>query len=374
MAARGVEVHVGDSSRLAMSRFSRYCKSFTRLPDFFLEPDAYIDAVNRAMQKTGARVLLPCFEDVELFIRHRERLPQDALLAVPALNDWAVAEDKLDYVERVAAAGCPVPATWRIESREQLRELTRQLEFPVVVKVRMGNGARGVEIVEQADKLEATFFGIVDTYDLPQSRWPIVQQGLNGKKYKLDGVFDRGKCVGTGTYRILRCKGAGRFGTSTYRITDEFPELTEYCIRALEALNWHGIFNTDWICSAEGLPHLIDINGRLSGGVAVPTLAGMDLPWLWYQVAVGVQEIMPIQQTPDVRVRWLLGDAIGMVEHLKTGKVREAVAILRPIPGCRHDDLSWSDPFPLFGEAADYFWKFARSRGSTRPDIAGMVR
>lgn len=286
LAARGVDVHVGDSSALAMSRFSRHCRSFTRLPDFFQAPDAYIEAVSAALRKTGARVLLPCFEDVELVIRHGERLPDDTLIAVPALKDWTVAEDKFDYLERVKAAGCPVPETWRVESREQLRELAAKFDFPVVVKVRMGNGARGVEIVECAESLENAFFGIVESYKLPPHRWPIVQQGLRGKKYKLDGVFDRGKCVGTGTYRILRCKGAGRFGTSTYRVADEFPELTDYCVRAFEALNWHGMFNTDWICDDNGVPRLIDINGRLSGGVAVPTLAGMDLPWLWYQVAV----------------------------------------------------------------------------------------
>lgn len=374
LAARGIDVHVGDSSALAMSRFSRHCRSFTHLPDFFQAPDDYIEAVSTALSETGARVLLPCFEDVELFIRHRERLPEDTLIALPALEDWTVGEDKFDYLERVAAAGCPVPETWRVESRDQLLELSAKIDFPVVVKVRMGNGARGVEIVDCAEDLQRAFVGMVDTYKLPAHRWPIVQQGLGGKKYKLDGVFDRGKCIGTGTYRILRCKGAGRFGTSTYRITDEFPELTEYCTRAFEALNWHGMFNTDWICDDDGVPHLIDINGRLSGGVAVPTLAGMDLPWLWYQVAIGAKNIEPMRQQKNVRVRWLLGDAIGLVEHALGGKAREALSILRPVPGCRHDDFSLSDPIPLFGEAIDYFWKFARARGSTRPDVDGMVR
>jgi len=374
LAVRGVDVHVGDNSALAMSRFSRYCKSFTRLPDFFSEPENYVDALVAAIKKTGARVLLPCFEDVELIIRNKDQLPQGILIAVPSLTDWSVAEDKYDYLHRVAEAGCPVPETWRITSRDQLRALGSELDYPVVVKVRMGNGARGVEIVENAASLESAFFNIVETYDLPLERWPIVQQGLGGKKYKLDGVFDRGRCVGTGTYRILRCKGAGRFGTSTYRVTDEFPELTEYCIRAFEALNWHGMFNTDWICDEEGVPRLIDINGRLSGGVAVPTLAGMNLPWLWYQTAIGQSPVDSLTQVSDVRVRWLLGDAIGLVEHVTAGKFKQALAILKPVPGCRHDDFSWADPLPLLGEAADYFWKFVRSRGSVRPDVDGMVR
>src|SRR6056297_63857 len=158
LAQRGVEVHVGDSSALAMARFSRYSRTFSRLPDFFSEPDAYVSAVSDAMQRAGARVLLPCFEDVELFIRHRHRLSADTLMALPALPEWTVAEDKLDYVERVGAAGCPVPETWRIESHDHLRKLAAEIDYPAVVKVRMGNGARGVAIVEHARELESAFF------------------------------------------------------------------------------------------------------------------------------------------------------------------------------------------------------------------------
>jgi hypothetical protein len=34
LGQKGIDVHVGDASPLAMSRFSRYCKSFTKLPVF----------------------------------------------------------------------------------------------------------------------------------------------------------------------------------------------------------------------------------------------------------------------------------------------------------------------------------------------------
>jgi predicted ATP-grasp superfamily ATP-dependent carboligase len=374
LAARGVEVHVGDNSPFAMSRFSRFAKSFTRLPDFFAEPEAYVEALGEAIEQTGARVLMPCFEDVELVIRHRDRLPADVQVALPALEDWAVAEDKLDYVERVGAAGCPVPQTYRIESKEVLRELAALLAFPVVVKVRMGNGARGVEIVERAEDLEARFFSLVEEFELPVHRWPIVQEQLRGRKFKLDGVFRDGEKVATSVFEILRCKGANKFGTSTFRETVDKPELAGHAVQALEALHWHGMFNTDWICDEQGTAHLIDINGRLSGAVAVPYEAGMDLPWIWYQVSLGLDEVDAEDARSGVRVRWILGDSIGLVEHLLAGEFRGALAILVPSRGCRHDDLVWHDPLPFFGQGLDYLAKFIRARGSVRPMTKGMVR
>lgn len=374
LAARGVQVHVGDSSPFAMCRFSRHTASFTRLPDFFVQPEGYVAALAEALERTGAEVLLPCFEDVELIIRHRERLPGHVRVALPDLDDWAVAEDKLDYIDRVAAADCPVPATHRIGSRSEVQRLARELEFPVILKVRMGNGARGVEIIETRAELEPRVFAMIEEFDLPEGRWPIVQEQLRGRKFKLDGVFRNGDSLATSVFEILRCKGAGKFGTSTYRRTVDFPQITQDAIRAMKALNWHGMFNTDWICDDNGTARLIDINGRLSGAVAVPFEAGMDLPWIWYQVSAGFGEIEAEDARPGVHVRWLIGDGIALVEHAMAGKFWDAAKILMPRPGCRHDDFSLRDPLPFFAEGFDYFMKFARARGSTRPMTEGMVR
>lgn len=374
LAAHGVEVHVGDSSRFAMSRFSRFSKSFTLLPDFFEYPEAYIVTLVDAIKRTGCKVLMPCFEDVELVIRYIERFPSDIYVAVPELSDWAVAEDKLDYVQKVAAAGCPVPKTFKIESREELLDISSRLLFPVVVKVRMGNGARGVEIVEKPEFLEERYFAMIDEFKLPKHRWPIVQEQLRGRKFKLDGVFRNGENVATSVYEILRCKGAKKFGTSTFRVSLEEAELTKNAIKALHALNWHGMFNTDWICDDKGTARLIDINGRLSGAVAVPFESGIDLPWLWYQVSTGDNEISVQDGRYGVKVRWLLGDAIAFIEHLLEGNFRDGFKILLPSPFCRHDDFVWYDPLPFFGQCLDYLSKFVRSRGSVRPITKGMVR
>ncbi|MEX0450075.1 ATP-grasp domain-containing protein [Spiribacter sp. 221] len=374
LAAHGVTVHVADSSRFAMTRFSRYAASFNRLPDFYTAPVAYIDALGEAMRRRGAQVLLPGFEDIELIMRHRDRLPEAVQVALPAIEDWAVAEDKLDYLARVGAAGCPVPESWTVRDDAEVEAAAAAFDYPALVKVRMGNGARGVEIVESPTALKESVRRLVKTFDLPAHRWPIIQRQLRGRKFKLDGVFCNGEPVGMAPFEILRCKGAGKFGTSTYRRSVEQPAVVEYATTALKALNWHGMFNTDWICDDAGVPHLIDINGRLSGAVAVPYEAGIDLPWLWYQVSAGLTPDTGMQAQSDVHVRWLLGDGIALVEHLLTGKFRHALGALRPVPGCRHDDFHWRDPLPLFGEAADYLYKFIASRGSVRPVTEGMVR
>lgn len=374
LAKRGVTVHVGDNSALAMSRVSRYTRSFTRLPDFFAEPQQYISALREAIIRTGAEVLLPCSEDIELVIRHREELPEYVQVVVPALSDWVIAEDKRGYIERVKRVGCPVPETFDVESTEHLQELARKLRFPVLVKVRMGNGARGVRVVENRELLENEFFKIVSDFDLKQDRWPVVQEMLCGRKIQMDGLFNKGKHVGTGVYEVLKSKGADNFGTSIYRITVDEPEVLDNAIKAMAALNWHGIYNIEWVYDAKGTARLIDINGRLGGAVAIVYEAGLDLPWIWYQIALGREELDVGEFRVGVKGEWVLGEAIALVEHLASGRFRESLSILRPKNNVVRDDFLWSDPLPFVFELVDYFVKFARSRGSIRPVTKGMVR
>lgn len=372
LARRGVAVHVGDSSPVAMSRFSRHSASFTRLPDFYQRPEEYVDALARAMDATGAEVLLPCFEDIEVVVRHRDRLPDHALMALPALHDWERAEDKFDYIQALATTGCPTPRTRRIESRDELADVHREFDFPVVVKIRTGNGARGVAIVERPSELEATFFKIVEMFQLPPHRWPVVQERLTGEKFKEEGIFCGGKSLASVVYRILRCKEPNLFGTSTLRETLEHPQLVGFAAEALSALNWNGVYNTDWICDEKGVPHLIDINGRLSGALAICYAAGADIPWMWYQMSIG-QTPEAASYRPGTRARWLLGDMIGLVQHLRAGALRQMPGILRP-QFCYTDDFSWTDPVPLFAEAGDYLYKFVASGGSFTPTTQGMVK
>jgi len=289
LGARGIEVHVGDHSPFAMSRFSRHAKSFTRLPDFFAEPSRYIDELVAAMEKTGARVLFPCHEDVEIVIRHRERFPEHIQVAVPAFDDWNTAEDKLDYVRHVEATGCPVPETFEVNSEAGLTELREKLDFPVVVKTRIGNSAKGVVIVHYPDALEEIFFGLVKRYQLAPDRWPTIQAFVPGKKIGVLGIYNQGKHVSSIVFDIVRSKGAANFGTSTYRVTIDDPEIRANAIKAMESLNWHGVVDMDWLRDENGTARLIDINGRLGGATALTYISGMDMPWLWYQVAIGVR-------------------------------------------------------------------------------------
>ncbi len=374
LGERGIEVHVGDTSKLAMSRYSRYCKSFTQLPDFFEHPETYFDAVLEAMKKSGAIVLMPAHEDVQIFSQRVGDLPDWVQLAVPDYKMWNIGEDKLDYVEAAQESGCPVPVTHKVSSVVELEEIAEQVDFPVLIKTRIGNSAKGVFIAKDRDLLIKEFKAIVEEFNLSEDRLPVLQEFLPGPKVGVLGVYNHGKHVGSVVFDIVRSKGASNFGTSTYRITINDSDIRQSAIAIAEHLQWNGVVDMDFVRDAQGKGYLIDFNGRLGGATALTYFAGVDLPYLWYLIAIDKCDTEAALPRSDVHARWILGDTLSALSSLRHGWCREFLQTILPHWGCNHDDFNMKDPLPFFFQCLCYLCKFVSAKGNVNPVTQGMIR
>lgn len=374
LGQRGIDVHTGDTSPLAMSRFSKYSKSFTKLPDFYTQPERYFEEVCNALKKTGAKVLLPCHEDVEILSKNQDDLPSDVHIAVPDGDTCTLVNDKFTFIERARKNGCPTPETLQISDSDELENLKETLRWPVVIKARSGNSAKGVRFAHNFVQLKEKFTELVYTFNLSKDRWPVIQEYLPGKVISVWALYDRGRYVSSINVEFLRCKEPQLLGTSTFRKTVDNDTITECTIAALNAFNWNGVANLDFMLDAEGNPKLLEINIRLGGATAITFFSGVDYPYLWYLVALGE----PLGNLPlyhaDVKSRWIIGDCIAFLERIKRMKIKEALEILLPQKNCYHDDFNFRDPVPLLFEGLDYFVKFVKAGGSVNPVTENVIR
>lgn len=375
LSRRGVRVHVGDASPLAMGRFSRHAGSFSRLPDFFASPDDYVAAVVTAMERTGARVLLPCHEDVGVFCRRMDRLPRWIRSALPEPGAYDLVNDKRRVVEYAGRLGIPTPRSRAVAREDDLEAIASELGWPVVVKTHVGNSAKGVRIVRDAAGLRTAFRNLVSDFGLPQDRWPFIEEYLPGRACGACLLLDRGRVVASFAEEYLRCKGGGLFGTSTYRRSmPDAPGVLDPARRLLESVGWHGVAHCDFLAGADGGFRLIEVNPRLWGAVSLSVAAGVDFPGLWYDLAAGrpMPAVSP-EASDRTRCRWILGDLFAAGTLAARGRPLQALRALRPVPGVAHDDWSWSDPLPFAFECMDYLGRSLRM-GGTNPAGRGMIR
>ncbi len=375
LAARGVEVHVGDASRLAMCRWSRRAASFTRLPGPWGGGEAYAAAVGEAVRRTGAKVVIPGHEDALLLARHRDLLPPGTLLPVGPAEDLERLNDKGRLVEAARAAGVPVPETFFPASREDLAARAPSLRYPVVVKTRLGNSGKGVFPAADPEESLARFDAAVERFRIAPHRLPMIQEFLPGRGYGVCLLYDRGECRASFAERYLRCKD-GEFGTSVLREGVRAPALVAAARALLDAARWHGVAHLDFIVDeGSGRTGLIEVNPRFWGALDLAVRSGVDFPWLLYRMALDGRAPEAGEARPDLRSRWLVGEGMALFNEVRRLRLRAAASVafdqlFRRADG--NDDFRWRDPLPLLFEGLWYGTRLLAS-GSVNPVEEGMI-
>jgi D-aspartate ligase len=108
----------------------------------------------------------------------------------------------------------------------------------------------------------------------------------------------RGAFVG----RKLEQYPAG-FGTGCLVEGVDDAEVVEHGARLLKALRYRGVSEVEYIRDRrDGVLKVIDVNTRVWKWIGLPIGAGIDLPWLAYQDALGQPEDAP---TPRLPLRWV---------------------------------------------------------------------
>lgn len=122
-------------------------------------------------------------------------------------------------------------------------------------------------------------------------------------------------------------------GVSTRAVTEAVDlSLAAAVDRVVAALAWQGLAQFQFVVGRDGVPRLIDCNGRLYGSLSLAVAAGVNLPAVWLGGASGATA------TPGVRYQWLEGDL--------RRTPSSALSSLAWGMGAQHSVMSLRDPRP----------------------------
>ncbi|TYP82791.1 ATP-grasp domain-containing protein [Blastococcus xanthinilyticus] len=209
--------------------------------------------------------------DVELPRLAAERKRLDAVgttLAAPSLETLEVCLDKYALARRCADV-LPTPRTALLGDTDP-----DSWDYPVIVKPRRGAGSRGVHLVEDAAALRA----------LGRDEDILVQAHLPGDEYSVDTLADAdGHVVAAVPRSRLRVDS----GVSVAGATVADPELEETARRVAAAIGLVGVANVQLRRDADGRPALLEVNPRFPGAMPLTVAAGVDMPSLALDLALG---------------------------------------------------------------------------------------
>lgn len=138
---------------------------------------------------------------------------------------------------------------------------------------------------------------------------PIVQEHLQGQLMAFTALADRDAqivaCVQQVSDRIWPLDAGISARAHTVAVDEQLAAGAQ---RLLEALGWFGLAQLQFIRGQDGIPRLLDFNGRFYGSLALALAAGVDFPVMWARMATG----RPVDRAPQARVgaryQWLGGD------------------------------------------------------------------
>ena len=210
-----------------------------------------------------------------------------AVLAAPSLATLEVTLDKWELAQRCAPL-LRVPVT-RLLNRDGV---ALNWTFPVIVKPRRGAGSRGVRLVADRAALEA----------IEPDEALIIQEHLPGDEFSVD-VLAAGDGAVIAAVPRTRTRVDSGVSIAGRTVHDEGLESTAAAVA--RAIGLRGVANVQLRRDTEGVPALLEVNPRFPGAMPLTIAAGVDMPSLALDLALGVEVPASIEFRDLANVRFL---------------------------------------------------------------------
>ena len=340
----GWTVSLGTADVGGLPSWSRATDGVHPVPPVQRGLDAFLAGAAEAVRVSRSEVVLPASDaDLMGLSRGRDRIPA----IVPLADDEVVLRsvDKLELVRAALRAGLPAPDTEPAEDRA-----LAGARYPVVVKSRFhwlpehaGDAPSRLEAELCADRASAR--AVAERMRRAGGE-PLVQEFMDGEPVNVHLVTDRD----SRTLSMVQQDGAALYfppgaGRRTRSVTVRLDRELEAGIPALmRELGWFGFAGVAFQRGADGVPRLIDFNGRLPSNIEASAGAGSRHMEAWAALATG-RPTPPLDGVRlGMRFQWLEGDLRRAIRERRGGLVRDVATTLAYAPRAQHTVAKWDEP------------------------------
>jgi predicted ATP-grasp superfamily ATP-dependent carboligase len=311
LGSRGLHVVVGGDSRRTLAGSSQYCREAFTYPAPGENPDGFLSTLKSECARRGVSVILPMTEISTLTVLKRREQLDGLQLPFVDFSTFDALSDKWKLLQLAKQLNVSIPETHFVNDLGALDGIVPQLKFPAVLKqyrsMIFSNGrwiASCVQYANSARELRE----VVKRHEYFNQHPFLIQEFVRGQGQGIFALYDHGTPLAFFAHRRLREKPpSGGVSVLSESIALD-PVQREMARRVLSHVGWHGVAMVEFKVSADGIPYLIEVNGRFWGSLQLAIDAGVDFPWLLYQLATGAEVDVVSSYAVGVKWRWLLGD------------------------------------------------------------------
>jgi predicted ATP-grasp superfamily ATP-dependent carboligase len=365
LGRRGIEVWVIDEGDYLVARRSRYVRRSLPWPGDVGEAEQarFLLALADEHRLHGWTLFATSDETAALVARHHAALAESFRLTTPAWEQTRLACDKLLTYELAAKVGVAAPWTHRPASRGELESL--DLSFPCILKPAAKQGLNRFTHdkawrVDDRDELLARYD---EACSMVGAEHVMVQELIPGggeTQFSFGAACVDGRPVGSIVARRRRQYPVTFGHSSSFVETVDAPEVERDARRLLEAIGYSGLVEVELKRDPRsGEYKVLDVNPRLWTWFALGARAGVDFPYLGFQLARGE---LPEEARARPGVRWvrMATDVLAASTEIRRGSLSLG-AYLRSIrPPVQFAVFAADDPRPLMAAVPSLFSRMAR--------------
>jgi predicted ATP-grasp superfamily ATP-dependent carboligase len=372
---KGIDVVVGAEKGRSLASSSRYCKRSFSYPSPDSDPTAFIRAVSEIAGRYVNPVLFP-MTDISLneILLYRNHFPKNVLIPFSDHDRYDALSDKENLFRQARKLAIPLPETLfssDFSSRAALISEAVTMGFPLVVKAAHSRARLSGKYVASSamyanDPGELRTVLGKDPFDRARC---LVQKKIQGPGVGIFLLARHGDVLARFAHRRIREKPPSG-GVSVLCESIHPPtEALDAASRLISINGWHGVAMVEFKWDAEeNRPMLIEVNARFWGSLNLAIRAGVDFPFLLYQLALGEKVEGPAEYRIGLKSRWEFGDLDHLMLRLMRDpkhpslsgtrvRKRDAVAAFLMDffrPSVVHEVFNYGDPAPFVFEAKEY--------------------
>lgn len=303
----------------------------------------------------GGWVLFPVQDDaVELVAQHTSQLATCYQLVT---QNWDVirwAHDKRLTYQMAQEVGVPYPKTWYPQSENQLKTL--DIPFPVIIKpaisIHLQHALRLKALPVHSMNELVEQYHLIAKFIHPQEI--MLQEIITGDgrtQYSVGTFCKNGQVLQSLTARRTRQYPIDYGLGSSFVEAMQVPLIGQFAEKLADMMGISGMVEFEFKQDMHDKQYkLLDINVRPWGWHTLCIKCGIDLPYIQYCDALGLEISAPIQ--PLYGIHWvrLLTDIPAGIQEILAGTTTPLAYLHSLLGKTAFSVFAWRDPLPALGD------------------------
>ncbi len=365
LGKRNLKITAGAYSKLLPSTLSKYKSHIYKYSNPNNNYFRFLNDLKKGIEKYNISAIFPAIDSTSVILsKYKSDFEElGVLVGVENWERFIKTYDKRKTFEIAEKVNVPYPKTHSINSEDQIKEISEELSYPVVIKPRsksywdkLGNlhmiKIKSINYAFSPVELVKKFQKLLKQNVYLRDKLPLIQTYINGKIFDTVILAKQGKLIAYFQNKRIRTfpKEGGAFTLA--KSIKPNQKMLKYTKALVEELEWTGPAMIEFIKSKDdGEFYLMEINGRYWGSLPLTILSGVNIPWLHYLLLknkkIGVQKGL---YKEDLKLRWLLpGDILWLLDNLRSGKFKAILPFLKSFLHSKYAIISLKDPLPTIG-------------------------